>query len=238
MVQSTAARRVMRPDCAPDDGRLAWRLRPSYSTRVSATRTWGRCPVCSDVVDRLQAAICDRCGASQHLDCQRFVGRCAIFGCEPTIGAPVPKIKPALGELQPRARSLTVCLAIALVSVLLMGTVSERAAKVDRLAITSDDTQNRGVTHKEKIKTRSPAITIGPMNTRPSSQPPQDGNEFSTLEKLFARIDSKLRKRRPPRECCFPSSRELLPANPSASYRETTSPLLRSPTVQGCRSQM
>lgn len=42
----------------------------------------GMCPVCAtELVE--PAWRCDRCGVPQHRECRDYIGRCAIYGCEP-----------------------------------------------------------------------------------------------------------------------------------------------------------
>jgi hypothetical protein len=52
------------------------------------------CAVCRTAVDSIAPARCPKCEALYHAECWNYSQRCAIYGCDPAPGEPVPKKDP------------------------------------------------------------------------------------------------------------------------------------------------
>jgi hypothetical protein len=51
----------------------------------SAERAAGLCPICTTVLKE-PVVRCPRCRAPHHRECWDYLGRCAVYGCEPKPG--------------------------------------------------------------------------------------------------------------------------------------------------------
>src|SRR5262249_9815413 len=51
----------------------------------SAERMSGNCPICTSVL-REPLVRCARCRSPHHAECWTYLGRCAVYGCEPRSG--------------------------------------------------------------------------------------------------------------------------------------------------------
>ena len=83
---------------------------PAATATATATAKATSCPICRTGVEPRHAFLCSRCGVLSHLDCRAFVGRCAIYGCEPAVWSrlerPVdaPEVAPPVIERRSRPR--------------------------------------------------------------------------------------------------------------------------------------
>jgi hypothetical protein len=55
---------------------------PGIEWGESVEQLTGRCPICAQGL-REPLIRCDRCRAPHHRDCWEYLGRCAVFGCDP-----------------------------------------------------------------------------------------------------------------------------------------------------------